>query len=198
MKDFEALKNIWQAQVAVPKVSYEDVLKRVRKSKNSLAKKLLIELISMGLAISLLLYIWIASPFKLWTTHLAMFILVACCFFYLYTQIRDYKRIKNDSLLLSKPEDYIIYLKKFKQDRYILNTRKYRIYTLFFSLGILLYFIEISFIASIWVTVLGLAATVAWIIYCYVILMRNYIRKEETKLEEMIENLERLQKQFVE
>ena len=196
MKDFEALKDIWHNQVALPKVSDEDVLRKVRKTKDGFANKLLRELIGMLLAVAMLTYVWISSPFKMWTTHLAMIILIGCCLYYLYKQIRDYNLIKDESLLLNKPEEYIDYLKKYKSDRYILNTRSYRFYTLFLSLGFVFYFIEIAFLASVWVTVIGIFLTAAWIIFCYFILMRRYIRKEEAKLEDMIDNLERLQKQF--
>ena len=196
MKDFEALKNIWHNQVALPKVSHEDVLKYIRKSKNGFANKLLIELIGMSAAMILIMYVWITSPFKMWTTHLGILIVIFCCLYYLYVQIRDYTLIKDESLLLNKPEEYIRYIKKYRQNRYILNTRKYKIYTFFLSIGLALYFIEISFLASIWITVAGIVFTVAWILFCYLFLMKNYIRKEESKLGEMIENLERLQKQF--
>ena len=196
MKDFEALKNIWHNQVALPKVSHEDVLKRIRKNKNGFANKLLVELIGMSSAIGLLIFVWVTSPFKMWTTHLGMLILIICCLYYLYVQIRDYNLIKDESLLLSKPEEYIEYLKKYKHARYLLNTRKYRIYTFFLSIGLALYFIEIAFLASVWITVLAISFTVAWILFCYLILMKDYIRKEESKLGDMIENLGRLQKQF--
>jgi hypothetical protein len=196
MKDFEALKDIWHNQVALPKVSHEDVLRKVRTTKNGLANKLLIELVGMFLAIAMLIYVWIDSPFKMWTTHLAMIIMICCCLFYLYVQVRDYNRIKDDSLLLNKPEEYIDYLKKYKSDRYVLNTRKYTVYTWVLGVGFLFYFIEIAFLATIWVTIGGVIFTTAWMLFCYFVLMRRYIRKEESKLGEMIENLERLRSQF--
>jgi Ca2+/Na+ antiporter len=196
MKDFEALKDIWHNQIALPKVSHEDVLRKVRKTKNGFANKLLIELVGMCLAISMLLYVWISSPFKMWTTHLAMVIMISCCLYYLYIQVRDYIRIKDESLLLNKPEEYIDYLKSYRSDRYILNTRKYKVYTWFLSFGFLFYFIEIAFLASPWVTVIGAVFTMGWILFCYFVLMKRYIRKEELRLEDMIQNLERLQQQF--
>jgi len=196
MKDFEALKNIWHNQVALPKVSHEDVLRKVRKTKNGFANKLLIELIGMCLAIGMLAYVWISSPFRMWTTHVAMVIMISCCLYYLYVQIRDYNRIKDDSLLLNKPEEYIDYLKTYRSDRYNLNTSKYKVYTWFLSFGFLFYFIEIAFLASLWVTVIGVIFTALWILFCYFVLMKRYIRKEEAKLEDMIQNLERLQQQF--
>lgn len=194
MKDFEALKSIWHDQVALPKVSHEDVLKKVRKTRNSLARRLLIEMIGMGLLSFVLALVWIESPFKMWTTHLAMIIFFVCCLYYIISLIGNYRRIGYNSLL-DKPEDYILYLKKYKHDRYIFNTRKYRVYSVFITAGFILYFIEIAFITSFWLTVTGIIFTFLWIGFCFV-LMRIYIKKEESKLEDMIRNLERLHKQF--
>lgn len=195
MKDFEALKSIWHNQVALPKVSHEDVLKKVRKTQNGLATRLLIEMIGMSGAIAVLAFVWIGSPFRMWTTHLAMVIFFTCCLYYIIALIGNYRRI-SDNNLLDKPEDYILHLKKYKHDRYVFNTRKYSIYSLFFTAGFILYFIEIAFLASVWVTITGIVFTFLWIAFCYFILMRIYIKKEESKLEEMIQNLERLHKQF--
>jgi len=197
MKDFEALKSIWHDQVALPKVSHEDVLKKVGRVKGGLARRLLLEMLGMTIATAVLLWVWIASPFRMWTTHLAMLIFLACCVYYIIAIIENYRRITYDKLL-DKPEEYIQYLKKYKQDRFIFNTRKYRIYSLFFTAGFILYFIEIAFLASLWVTVTGIIFTFLWIGLCYFVLMRIYIRREESKLEDMIRNLERLQKQFEE
>lgn len=195
MKDFEALKSIWHDQVALPKVSHEDVLKNVRKTRNGLASKLLIEMIGMGIAAAILIYVWIASPFTMWTTHLAMIIFISCCIYYILAMISNYRRINYDKLL-DKPEGYINHLKKYKHDRYIFNTRKYKVYSIFFTAGFILYFIEISFMTSLLITIMGISFTFLWISLCYFVLMRIYIKREEGKLEEMIQNLERLHKQF--
>ncbi|SDM11946.1 hypothetical protein SAMN05421813_106101 [Daejeonella rubra] len=194
MKDFEALKSIWHDQVTLPKVSHEDVLKNLRKTRNGLASKLLIEMIGMGIAAAVLIYVWIASPFTMWTTHLAMIISISCCFYYILAMISNYRRINYDKLL-DRPECYINHLKKYKHDRYIFNTRKYKVFSIFFTAGFILYFIEISFMTSLWVTVMVISFTFLWIAFCFV-LMRTYIKLEEAKLEEMIQNLERLHKQF--
>ncbi len=195
MKDFEALKSIWHNQVALPKVSHEDVLKKVSKTRTGLASRLLIEMLGMALAIAMLIYFWVEIPFRMWTTHLAMIIFMACCFYYLVALIVNYRRITYDNLL-DKPEEYILYLKKYKHDRFIFNTRKYRIYSLFITLGFILFFIEISFLVALWVTITGIIFTFLWISLYYFVLMRIYIRKEESRLEDMIQNLERLEKQF--
>lgn len=195
MKDFEAIKLIWHNQVSLPKVSHEEVFKKIRKTKNGLSRKLLFEILGMTLATIVIFSIWWIIPFSMWTTHLAIIIFLSCCIYYLITMISNYQQINHDSLI-NKPQDYINYLKAYKEKRYILNTRKYRIYSIFLSVGFLLYFVEISFLIPLWLTILTLTLTFTWILFSYFILMKIYIKKEESKLEGMIHNLERIQKQF--
>jgi hypothetical protein len=195
MKDFEALKVIWHNQITLPKVSHEDVFKKIRKAKNGLSRRLLIEIIGMCIATIAILSIWWIIPFTMWTTHLAIIIFLACCLYYIIAMIGNYQQINYDKLI-NKPEDYINYLKAYKEKRYVLNTRKYRLYSIFLSLGFLLYFVEISFLLPQWLTILALLLTFSWIAYSYFVLMRIYIKREESKLEGMIHNLVRIQKQF--
>lgn len=195
MKDFEALKSIWHDQIALPKVSHNDVLKNLRKTRNGLASKLLSEMMGMAIAIAVLIYVWIKIPFFMWTTHLAMIIFISCCIYYVLAIVSNYLKI-NDDKLLDKPECYINYLKKYKEERYIFNTRKYALYSIFFTAGFILYFIEISYLTSLFITLIVILFTFLWIGLCYFVLMRIYIKREEGKLEEMIQNLERLHKQF--
>ena len=197
MKDFEALKSIWHNQVALPKVGHEDVLKKVSKTRTGLASRLLIEMVGMVLASTMLIYVWVESPFRMWTTHLAMVIFMCCCLYYITALIRNYRQITYRSLL-DRPGEYILYLKKYKHNRFIFNTRKYRMYSIYFTAGFILLFIEISFLTELWVTITVIVFTFLWIILYYFVLMPIYIRKEESRLEDMIRNLERLEKQFVE
>lgn len=195
MKDFEELKNIWHDQSAYPKMDHETVLKHIKKVKNSFANKLLLETIGMGLVILLFLIIWTNSTFDVWSTHVSMFILIVCCLYYIFVQFRDYRSINNSELLLKTPEEYIDYLKSYRRERYILNTRNYRIYSFFIGIASGLYLAEIYLRASLWIVILGLTITIAWSLVCYYF-MRIYIRREENKVDEMIENLERLKRQF--
>lgn len=195
MKDFEALKGIWSGQVAEPKISGDDIIKSLKKSKNTFGNKLLLETAGMLAGVIVFVWVWISNPFMMWTTHLSLLILIICCIYYIFIQINDYRSISNSESLLKQPGEYIQYLKNYRQKRYILNTRKYSIYSIFIGIAFALYFIELYFIAPLWQTVGGIAFTVGWFIVSWR-LMRIYIRREQERLYEMIENLERLQKQF--
>ena len=195
MIDFEELKVIWGDQTEQQKVSHNDILKKVRSSKRGFANKLLVETLGMLMVILVFILIWIKTPVTLWTTHLSMSILISCCFYYLFVQFRDYRSINNSELLLKQPDEYMDYIKSYRRERYILNTRKYRIYSIFIGIAFALYFIEVYFIAALWQTILGIVLTIGWFMACY-FFMRIYIRKEEERLDMMVKDLERLQKQF--
>ena len=195
MKDFEALKDIWSGQELQPKISYDDIVKNLRRSKRSFGNKLLLEAGGMLVGIAIFVWVWISNPFMMWTTHLSLLIFILCCLYYVIVQISDYRSISNSDFLTKQPEEYIDYLKKYRRKRYILNTRNYSVYSIFIGLAFGLYFIELYFIAPLWQTVVGLVFTFAWFVICWR-LMRVYIRREQERLFDMIKNLERLQKQF--
>lgn len=197
MRDFEELKTMWNDQAEKPQVSYDGILKKIRTSKRGFANKLLIETLGMLVLILVIIAIWIKTPATLWTTHLCMVILIACCFYYLFVQFKDFRSINNSELLLKQPDEYMEYIKSYRRERYILNTRKYRIYSIFIGIAFALYSIEVYFAAPLWQTLMGVILTVAWFMVCY-FFMRIYIRKEEERLGAIIEDLERLGRQFEE
>ncbi len=195
MKDFDALKDIWNGQVLQPGISYEDLVKNLKKSKRSFGNKLLLETGGMLAGVVIFLWVWISNPFMMWTTHLSLLIFILCCLYYVVIQLKDYRSISNSESLLKQPEEYISYLKNYRRNRYVLNTRKYSVYSIFIGIAFGLYFVELYFVAPLWQTVTGILFTIAWFVICWR-LMRIYIRREQEKLYEMIGNLERLQKQF--
>ena len=195
MKDFDALKNIWHGQPALPKLSYDDILNEVKKSRSSLANKLLFETLGMIAAILFLAFIWIAQTYLMWTSHLSLLILIGCCIYYIYVQFNHYQGIAQSQSHFEKPNDYIAFLKNYRRKRYTLNTKNYTIYSIFIGLAFFFYFIEVYFAAPIWQTLLGVGFTVIWFVVC-AFLMRNYIKREQEKLNKIIGNLEKLEKQF--
>ncbi len=195
MNDFDLLKDIWQSQPE-RKLAAEEILKQVKRSKNRLANKLLFEVFVMSLAIAALSYAWYMVPFKMWTTHLSLVIFMASCLFALFAQLSAYRSIHATAHLIGKPDTYIKYLKQYQKDRHRLNTQKYKVYTLFLGIGLVLFFVEIFFVATLWFTVSSFVASLIWIAVCYFWLMKAYIRKENGYLNGMIASLEHLERQF--
>ncbi|WP_407431128.1 hypothetical protein [Arcticibacter sp.] len=195
MKDFDALKDLWNGQMNGPNMDHEDILRDVRKSGSSIAGKLLTEALAMLAGILIFGWIWLEASFLLWTTHLSIAIMIACCLYYLIVQLTDYRRFSSEKHILQKPESYITYLQKYQRDRYNFNTRNYKIYSVFIGLAMALFAIELYYISPVWQSILGLMFTIGWFIMCWR-WMITYRRKEQERLNEMITKLERIKKQF--
>src|SRR5690606_31828846 len=98
-----------------------------KKSRNNFSNKLLIETCGIFAAIFLFIIIWINSDYMMWSTHLSFILFIGCCLYYLFVQIKDYKSISNSEHLLKQPDEYISYLKHYRNKRHILNTNNYKI-----------------------------------------------------------------------
>lgn len=152
----------------------------------------------MGVAVAILLWICLTVDFSTWTTYLAIAIMVGCICYYFANQLSDYRAINNSRDLLSKPQDYIRYLKDFQQKRYRFNTRNYTFYEACIGIAFVLYGIEMYFALPLW-TFIGLVVFVIfWFVICHVVFMKQYIRNEQARIAEMIDNLERIKGQFSE
>ncbi len=196
MKDFDSILNIWNEQADnTPKVDYKELISRYKKSRNKFSAKIWIELIWMVLAAFTIGYLWATLSFNTWTTHIAMFIFELCCFYYIYTQIKNLKTLNNNSLL-ETPEKHIAYIEGFRKERFQQNTRNYYIYTLALALALGLYFIEFFNHVNTITLVLAVAFSITWFALCTFLIRVVYIRKEEKRFNELIAELERLKKQF--
>lgn len=195
MKDFDALKDLWSGQTNDPKMDYEGVLKDVRKSGSAMANRLMTESLAMLAGVMTFGWIWLEGSFLLWTTHLSIAILVACCIYYLTVQLTDYRRLSSGKDVLQKPDLYISYLQKYQRERYNFNTRNYKIYSIFIGIALALFAIELYYISPIWQSIICLIFSIGWFIMCWR-LMISYRIKEQERINEMITKLERIKKQF--
>ncbi|MFC3198594.1 hypothetical protein ACFOET_13295 [Parapedobacter deserti] len=196
MKGFDEIQQLWQRQEPEPNVSFDAVLRRVKTNRASLAKKLFWQSVSVAVAILVLLWMFIAVDFSTWTTYLALAIMIGCISYYLFTQWKDYRNISNSAQLLSKPQDYINYLKTFQQKRNRFNTRNYAVYEACIAVAFALYGIEMYFALPFWTFAGAVIFIIFWFLICHFVFMKQYIHNENTRIQEMIDNLERIKGQF--
>ena len=196
MKGFEDIQQLWQRQEPESNVSFETILKRIKTDKIALSRKLFWQIVAVGLAIVVLLWMCISVEFSTWTTYLALAIMVGCIGYYFFNQLEDYRKISSSHHLMSKPQDYIDYLKAFKQKRNRFNTRNYAVYEMCIAVAFALYAIEMYFVLPFWTFVGFIVFIVFWFLICHYIFMKQYIKHENARIEEMIANLERIKNQF--
>ncbi|WP_257659099.1 hypothetical protein [Parapedobacter lycopersici] len=196
MKGFEDLQQLWHRQTPEPNVSFDTILKRIKESKGELAKKLFWQSVVVAAAIIVLLLVWVAVSFSTWTTYLALALTMGCICYFFVNQLADYRRISSSHSLLSKPQEYIVYLQEFKQKRNRFNTRNYMAYEIVLAVAFGLYAVEMYFSVPFWAFITFLLVVVCWFLICHFVFMKQYIKQENARIQEMIDNLGRINKQF--
>lgn len=195
MKDFDELKKLWKVQQTEP-VHIEGVCKKIAQQKRKYENRLLLQTIIVALAFVAIFSIWITATFVTWTSHLAMIIVIACLVFYLRIQIVDYLRINKSSSLLKKPKEFIQDLRDYKTSRFKLNTKTYQTYVILISVALGLFAFEMYFVLPFWELLIYIAVSIMWVILCQFVFMKHYNNKESQRLQEIIDNLERVSEQF--
>jgi Ca2+/Na+ antiporter len=196
MKDFDSLVGIWNEQKIAPKLDYKEIITQYKTSRNKLSVKIFRELLFMLLAMVIIVYLSFRADFSLWTSYLGLAIVFACGVYFIAIQTLNLKRIANSNTLFDKPQDHIRFIKTFRAQRHRQHTRDYKIYSATLSLGTAFYFIELAYKLGTLYVVSVAVITVAWFVIYYLFFLKNYIKKEEQNFQEMIENLERLDRQF--
>lgn len=195
MKSFNEIKGIWHIQKDQQQVSYVDILETVKKKRSKYSRRLFYHLFGIILSLIITMAIWWFIPFYTWTTHLSLIMVMGAICYYLINQIRDYKSITKEEYL-QEPKSYIKFLTLYKQKRHRFNTRNYFIYALFLLVAFALFAIEFAFYVPPLVLFLYIIGTILWFILCHIVFMRLYIHKENTRLQEIIDHLQRIQSQF--
>src|SRR5690606_30836448 len=133
-----------------------------------------------------------------WTTYLALAMTMGCIGYFFVNQLTDFRRINSSHSLLSEPADYIRYLQAFKQRRNRFNTRNYVGYEIVLAIAFALYAFEMYFALPFWIFITLLLLVSGWFLICHFVFMKQYIKQENARIQEMIDNLERISEQFEE
>jgi len=196
MKDFEEIRGLWKIQSPEP-INIDDVLKKIEKQKRSYIQRLLIQTIAAAIALLFIVTVWLTATFHTWTSHLSMMIVIGSLYYFFRTQILDYYKINKTPCLFKKPDEYIAHVKEYKKSRFRFNTKSYQVYLLLIALALCLFAVEIYYILPMHQLLIYVGLSAGWVILCEFVFRKQYVRKEEQRLQEMIQELERLSQQFL-
>lgn len=196
MKDFEEIKQLWQIQPSEP-VNVEDVFKRINEQKRGYVNRILLQTIAVAIALLFVFTVWLTATFSTWTSHLAMIIVICSLIYYFRVQLIDFYKINKTAFLFKKPDEYLNYLRDYKKSRFKLNTATYQVYVILIAIALVLFSIEMFYILSLWQLLLYVVLSTGWLFLCQFVFMKYHNKREEQKLEEIIQTLERLSQQFI-
>jgi len=195
MKDFEEIKRLWKDQSPEP-VSIEDVCKRINEQRRSYVNKILQQTVAVAVALLVIFIVWITATFTTWTSHVSMLIVIFSLIYYFKVQVSDYFSIHKTEFVFKKPDEYISYLKNYRQSRYQLNTKTYQVHVILIATALALFAIEIYFVLPITLLLVYILISTVWVLLCQFVFMKHFKREEQERLNALIERLEKLAKQF--
>lgn len=197
MKEFEELQQLWHQHIPDSKVSFETVMQRIDVTKRGLATNMWWHMIAFGIALLVLLYIWLTVYFVTWTSYLALLMVAVCMIYGLLSQWRSYRDIQRMSLSSTdRPEVFLGYLREFQANRHRQHTRSFIIYETCIAAAFALYSLELYFALSLGVFIGLIFFVVFWFIFSHFVFLKAYINHENEKIQLMIEELDRIKNQF--
>lgn len=172
------------------------MLKQAKKEVSSIRNKSLLNILGMILCIAVVACLWLFD-FQSWTTHAGISILVIAIAVYSIILYNNYRIIaKND--FTANPNEFITQLKKYQLDRHKLYNQLYWFYAIALSLGIVLYFFELSTHLSLWFQIFFIVLSFGWMIFCSTLVRKAVIKKDKERIALLIEKFERISSQFKE
>ncbi|WP_158828224.1 hypothetical protein [Mucilaginibacter lacusdianchii] len=195
MKDFDHLLSVWQAQPKPDKLEVDRVLKQVKKGTGDLSRKLMWNITGMLTTTGILLAIILFLPFEYWTTYAGGFTIILAVIICTCLMIRDYRILTKHDVTIA-PGEYLQSLQEYQRGRARMYGWIYYIFTLMLSIGLSLYFFEVLSALSPKAKIIAYTGNIAWLLFITFYLKDRIFKREQEKLNLMIERLTRLQNQF--
>lgn len=194
MNNKDNLKELWLKQTTEPP-QMEDIFVKLTKMKRKKITVLIAVNILMAITIGVIIFIWLYFDPKFITTKIGIIITVLGIILYLfaYNQILpNLMKIRDDK----NTNDFLESLLKIKKLQKYLQTKMLGIYFMTLSVGICLYLFEyVSMMTLTW-SIIVYSLTLVWIGFNWFYLRPKIIQKENNKLYNVIENLEKINSQY--
>ncbi|MDR0680733.1 MAG: hypothetical protein LBG15_02605 [Dysgonamonadaceae bacterium] len=188
------LKELWRKQT-VPAVNLADLLIRIENYKTSGLKKIILLNALLVLTVFFVIFIWIyfnpqllSSKIGIILTILPMIITIV---FNKNTIPLYIKTDKSQSNV-----DYLNNLLEIKEKESYIQTKIMNLYFILLSTGIGLYMYEYTLMRSLIWGIVAYAAVLLWIGFNWFVLRPKIIRRNEQKIIDLIQQLEKVKSQI--
>jgi hypothetical protein len=197
MQQFEHIQSIWQSHTVDVKISADEMLNQAKKEVSSIKTKSVLNIAGMIATLVAMAVLWLFLDINSWITHVALTIMMTTVAIYTFILYRGYRIISRTDFT-AHPNEFLAQLKLYQMSRLRLYNRLYWFYALALTLSMILYFFEISASFALWVQILFVAFTIAWLIFCSTLFRKAVLKKEREKISVLIEKFTRISGQFQE
>ncbi len=188
------LKAIWNKQpVETPNI--EILFEKVNRAKRKNLTQLIIVNISLLLTIGFVGFIWYYFQPEYITTKIGIVLAILSMVIFLFPYNKQLAVLTQKNTEPNSKE-YLKQLKKLKEMQVFQQTKVLNIYFILLSLGIGLYFYEyVTHMSMMW-GILTYGLTAAWFAICWFVIRPKTIAKQNKKLNNLLEEFERLNSQM--
>lgn len=187
-------KDLWNKQT-ISQPDIQDLLARVGKFKKTALRSLLISNVLLCLTSAFIIFIWIYYQPQFISTKIGIVLTILAMVIYLFVYNKLASSYKNVDVTATNHEylQKLIFIKKKQQ---FMQTKMMSFYFLFLTLGICLYMYEYASRMSVLGVVLTYGITLLWMLFNWFYIRPKQIKKQQDKINELIEKFEEVNHQL--
>ncbi len=187
-------KELWAKQPISPP-NTNDLFLKVSHLKKANFRKIIITNILFIVTSAFIIFIWVYYQPQFLTTKLGIVLIILAMVIYLIAFNQSIPLLKNTNNSQSNSE-YLKNLLSIKTKQQFLQTTMLNLYFVILSLGIGLYMYEYTLRMTTFWAIFTYIITLAWILFNWFYLRSKQIKKQQTKLDDMISKFKTLNKQL--
>ncbi|TZG00132.1 hypothetical protein FW781_09445 (plasmid) [Chryseobacterium panacisoli] len=189
-------KNIWKQQTS-NKPNMEELLGKLKKFRNQNLRKLILANIALITTSLLIIYIWYRFQPQMMTTKIGIVLVILAMVMFLFAYNKMFMVFYKIDQTQSNNE-YLQSLYVVKSRQKFMQTTILNLYFIMLSLGICFYMYEYTYRMTLGSGILTYAVTFAWIAFNWFYLRPKTIKKQQGKLNELIDKFEEINNQLKE
>lgn len=189
-------KNIWKQQTS-NKPNLEELLGKLKKFRNQNLRKLILANIALITTSLLIIYIWYRFQPQMITTKIGIVLVILAMVMFLFAYNKMFMVFYKIDQTQSNNE-YLQSLYVVKSKQKFMQTTILNLYFIMLSLGICFYMYEYTSRMTLGSGILAYAVTFAWIAFNWFYLRPKTIKKQQGKLNDLINKFEEINNQLKE
>ncbi|CAD0221400.1 hypothetical protein KYG33_11730 [Chryseobacterium sp. D764] len=189
-------KNIWKQQTS-NKPNLEELLGKLRKFRNQNLRKLILANIALITTSLIIIYIWYRFQPQMITTKIGIVLVILAMVMFLFAYNKMFMVFYKIDQTQSNNE-YLQSLYVVKRKQKFMQTTILNLYFIMLSLGICFYMYEYTSRMTLGSGMLAYVVTFAWIAFNWFYLRPKTIKKQQGKLNELINKFEEINNQLKE
>ena len=192
--DTNNFSELWKGQ-KVEQPSTTEIIVKINAYKRKSRNKILLTNILLVCTSVFILLIWYFYQPLFLSTKIGIVLILLAMAIFVYSLNKNSGDLQNTNAGISN-QDYLNNLLTIKEKQQFMQTTMLNVYFALLSSGIALYMIEPVSKMSVWWGIFSYGLTALWILFNWFYLRPKQIKKQQSKINEMIAKVENFQSQL--